>query len=69
MCCSVTLLANYALGWNVLVSGGVGVFSAGETQVGRGDRGLHSYQLLTQFSAICQVQLETADNNKYFHKL
>ena len=58
MCCCVTLLANYPMGWNVLVSGGVGVFSAGETQVGRGDRGLHSYQLLTQFSPICQFTLE-----------
>ena len=64
MCCSVTLLANYALGWNVLVSGGVGVVPAGEIQVGRGAGGLHSYQLVTQFSPICQFTLESmGDNN------
>ena len=48
------------------MSEGVGVVPAGEIQVGRGAGGLHSYQLVTQFSPICQFTLETGgigDNN------
>ena len=62
---TVTVLPNYPAfspwGWNVRRS---------RRRPSRGGAGeLHSYQLLTQFSAICQVQYETADNNKYFHNL
>ena len=59
----LTVLPNYPH-WNVLLAGGVGVgvFPAGAGQLAGGRWGLHSYQLLTQFSAICQVPLQPTIN-------